>query len=180
MDKLYKGTIISAVQGDITKVTDIDAIALGADESLYLDSGVCKAVHKIAGPKLREAVDKIVGAHYGEAFITDAYDAPFKGIVHAAVPKWDGGDKGELDTVASCYKSIFTKTADKGLRSVAVPSLGTGAYHYPVDEAIDTALKSAMAFVDANEGKLDVIRWVLFDEETYLAYEAALKQTVNL
>ncbi len=75
---------------------------------------------------------------------------------------------------------LFTKTAGKGLRSVAVPSLGTGSYHYPVDEAIDTALKSAMAFVDANEGKLDVILWVLFDEETYLAYEAALKQTVNL
>lgn len=179
MDKLYKGTVISAVQGDITKVTDIDVIALGADESLYLDSGVCKAVHKIAGPKLREAINAIGGARYGNAVITDAYEAHFKGIVHAAVPKWDGGDKGELDKVASCYRQIFTLAASKGCRSVAVPSLGTGAYHYPMEEAIKTALNAAKEFIDNNEGKLDRISWVLFDDETFQAYSEALKQTVN-
>lgn len=170
MEIKYKQTSIEVLQGDITKVTGFDAIALGADESLYLDSGVCKAVHKIAGPKLREAVDSIGGAKFGEAVITDAYDAPFKGIVHAAVPKWDGGDKGELKTVSNCYNSIFTQVVKRGLRSVAVPSLGTGAYHYPVDLAIETAFNAAKSFIDENEGKLDKISWVLFDEETYTAY----------
>lgn len=170
MEIRYKGTTIEVIQGDITKVSGIDAIALGADESLYLDSGVCKAVHKLAGPRLKEAVDALGGGRYGEAYITDAYEAPFKAIVHAAVPRWEGGDKGELSTVASCYKSIFTNTAKRGLRSVAVPSLGTGAYHYPVDLAIETAFTAAKDYIDGNEGCLDRIAWVLFDEETYTAY----------
>lgn len=170
MELNYKGTSIEVIQGDITKVSGIDAVALGADESLYLDSGVCKAVHKLAGPRLKEAVDAIGGGRYGEAYITDAFDAPFKAIVHAAVPKWEGGDKGELSTVASCYNSIFSVTAGRGLRSVAVPSLGTGAYRYPVDLAIETAFNAAKGFIDENEGKLDKISWVLFDEETYNAY----------
>lgn len=170
MEIMYKGTSIEVIQGDITKVSGIDAVALGADESLYLDSGVCKAIHKIAGPGLLEEIRAVGGASYGEAVITDAYDAPFKAIVHAAVPKWDGGDKGELATVAKCYRSIFGKTSGRGLRSVAVPSLGTGAYHYPVDLAIETAFNAAKSFIDENEGKLDKISWVLFDEETYTAY----------
>ena len=170
MVREYKGTSIEVLQGDITKITGVDAVALGADTSLYLDSGVCKAVHKIAGPKLREEIDAIGGAEYGEAVITGAYEAPFKAIVHAAVPKWEGGDKNELDTVSSCYKSIFSCVAGKGLKSVAVPSLGTGAYHYPVGEAITTAFEAAKSFIDANEGSLDKIAWVLFDEETYNAY----------
>lgn len=174
MERAYKGTSIEVIRGDITKVSGVDAVALGADESLYLDSGVCKAIHKIAGPKLLEEIRAIGGASYGEAVITDAYEAPFKGIVHAAVPKWDGGDKGELATVAKCYVSIFAKTSGRGLRSVAVPSLGTGAYHYPVDLAIETAFNAARGFIDENVGKLDKISWVLFDEETYDAYLNAL------
>ena len=105
MEKTRRGTVIGAVKGDITKHDEMDTWVLGADTSLYLDSGVCKAIHKVAGPALLEAVKKTGGRELGEAVITPAFDAPCKTIIHAAVPKWNDGEGNVKDLLFS----VFTK-----------------------------------------------------------------------
>ena len=174
MEIEYKGTKICAIKGDITKIDGMDVLVIGADESLYLDSGVCKAIHTIAGPKLLEDVRKLGGCKTGEAKITKAYNANARYIIHTAAPIWQDGTYGELDKLASCYRSIFTLAYEKGLRTIGLPSLGTGVYHFPLDLAARCAVKTAQGFVEENKGSLQSITWILFDEVSFEAYEKSL------
>ena len=176
METTYKGTVIGAIKGDITKVEGMDALVIGADRTLYLDSGVCKAIHKIAGPQLYDAVQKLGGCELGEARITPAFDAPCKSIIHVAAPRWEGGTANEEELLYSCYKSIAQLAYDNGLKSIAMPSLGTGVYNWPVALAIKTGLRAITDFIDEHETGVDRFVWVLFDDATYEAYEEALRE----
>lgn len=176
MEKMYKETVIGAVKGDITKTEGMDAWVLGADTSLYLDSGVCKAIHRVAGSKLTEAVRKLGGCELGEAKITPAFDAPCKAIIHAAVPRWNGGAEQEEEQLYSCYTRICELAAEHGLKTVAMPSLGTGVYAWPMEKAIRTGLSAITGFIDRQEEKPDRLLWVLFDDATYSAYEEELNR----
>lgn len=179
MEKIYKGTVIGAVKGDITTFSDMDVWVLGADSSLYIDSGVCKAVHKVAGRRLYEEVRKLGGCELGRAKITPAFDAPCKYIIHAAVPKWFGGNEGETETLYSCYMNICRLAAEKSMKTIAMPSLGTGVYKWPLDIAVKTGLSAIRDFTDANEGKLEKVLWIPFDDTTNNAYEEALAGFFN-
>lgn len=174
MEKAYKGTVIAAIKGDITKVEGMDALVIGADKTLYLDSGVCKAIHKIAGPQLYDAVQELGGCEIGEARITPAFDAPCKSIIHVAAPRWEGGTAGEEELLYSCYQNIARLALDNGLKSVAMPSLGTGVYGWPVALAAETGLRAIADFVDAHGAGVDRFAWVLFDDATFEVYEEAL------
>ena len=176
MEITYKGTVIAAVKGDLTKTVGMDALVLGADKTLYLDSGVCKAIHRVAGPQLYEAVQKLGGCELGEARITPAFNAPCKAIIHVAAPRWEGGSANETELLYPCYGNIARLACENGLKSVAMPSLGTGVYLWPVDLAVSTGLRAITDFIDAHEGCVERFAWVLFDDATCAAYEAGLSR----
>ena len=171
MEKTYKGTVIKAVKGDITKLDGIDAWVLGADTGLYLDSGVCKAVHRVAGSRLLEAVKALGGCKLGDARITPAFDAPCRSIIHTAVPRWDDGKGNARDLLFSCYTKICSLAAENDIDTVAMPSLGTGVYAWPLDVAVSTGMSAITGYIDTHDKKPSEFTWVLFDDETCRAYE---------
>ncbi|MCR4672295.1 MAG: O-acetyl-ADP-ribose deacetylase [Lachnospiraceae bacterium] len=165
------------VQGDITKISDVDAIVNAANESLLGGGGVDGVIHRAAGPKLLEECRKLHGCPTGEARITGAYELPCRYVIHTVGPIWRGGSAGEEELLASCYRNSLQLAVDKGLRRVAFPSIATGVFGYPLDKAAGTALSEVSRFIDEHPGELDLVEWVLFDSRTYAAYEEALNRT---
>ncbi len=174
MEKNFKGCVIKAVKGDITRETGLDVLVLGADKTLYLDSGVCKAIHKLAGSELYKAVKELGGCELGQARITPAFEAPCKSIIHAAVPRWNGGMEGEEELLYSSYSNICKLAADNSMKSLAMPSLGTGVYGWPLDLAVRTGIRAVMDFLEERQGELELVEWVLFEEEIFKVYKEQL------
>ena len=168
-------TRIEAQRGDITKVTDVDAIANAANTSLLGGGGVDGAIHRAAGRELLEECRTLNGCDTGDAKITGAYNLPCKYVIHTPGPIWYGGGRREPELLASCYRRCLEVAVENGVRSVAFPSISTGIYHFPLEKAAEIAVSTAKAFVDENPGKLDLIKWILFDERTLQAYEDAIR-----
>ena len=164
-------TKITLVQGDITKVSDVDAIVNAANKSLLGGGGVDGAIHRAAGPKLLEECRKFGGCETGEARITSAYDLPCKFVIHTPGPVWNGGRDGEPELLKSCYVNSLTLAMENGVRKIAFPSISTGIFSYPLDQAAAIAVGTAKEFSDAHSEAFDLIEWVLFDDTTYGAYE---------
>lgn len=129
------------------------------------------AIHRAAGPKLLEECRLLNGCKTGQAKITGAYNLPCEYIIHTPGPHWNGGKSKEHELLASCYKSCLELAVEKGIRSIAFPSISTGIYRFPVDEAAEIAVRTAKQFVADHPGALDVIKWVLFDDKTLEAYQ---------
>ena len=159
--------MIKIVRGDITQQTTA-AIVNAANTHLIAGSGVCGAIHRVAGPDLEKACRKIGGCPVGEARITDAYDLPCEHVIHAVAPRhWDG-TRGESELLTRCYQSIFALTAEHGIESVSIPAIGTGIYRYPIEEATEIAFETALA---AQEKQNLSVEFVCFDEDTVKIYE---------
>ncbi|MGI6010833.1 MAG: O-acetyl-ADP-ribose deacetylase [Ruminococcus sp.] len=168
-----KTGFLQAVRGDITKVTGMDAIVNAANTSLLGGGGVDGAIHRAAGPQLLEECRTLHGCETGKAKITGAYRLPCRYVIHTPGPVWRGGDHGERELLASCYRSCLELAVEYGIRRIAFPSIATGVYHFPVREAAGIAVETAKNFMELHPGKLEVIQWVLFDEETLKIYEEA-------
>lgn len=171
---MLKPTQIKLVKGDITKLTDVDAIVNAANNSLLGGGGVDGAIHRAAGPELLKECRGLHGCETGEAKITGAYQIPVKNIIHTVGPIWNDGNDGEDELLADAYRNSLEVAVTNGLRSVAFPSISTGVYSFPLERAAQIAVSTAYKFVEDHPGKLDVIEWVLFDDRTYGAYEKAL------
>ena len=173
-------TAIKMVKGDITKVTDVEAIVNAANNSLLGGGGVDGAIHRAAGPKLLEECRNLHGCDTGEAKLTSAYNLPCKYIIHTVGPVWYGGQKNEPELLANCYRNSLELAVKKGIRRVAFPSISTGVYSYPLKEAAKIAVQTVNLFIEEHPGELDLVEWVLFDQKTYEAYDNALKQLILL
>lgn len=170
------GTEIRLVQGDITKISDVDAIVNAANKSLLGGGGVDGAIHRVAGPKLLEECRKLNGCETGEAKITEAYDLPCKHVIHTVGPVWHGGKHHEEELLASCYRNSLQVAIDHKIRSVAFPSISTGVYSYPLEDAAKIAIWTVNQFIEEHPGELELVEWVLFDKNTYEEYDKALSQ----
>ncbi|MDO5456327.1 MAG: O-acetyl-ADP-ribose deacetylase [Eubacteriales bacterium] len=175
MEKDERACEIRLVQGDITKITDVEAIVNAANRSLLGGGGVDGAIHRAAGPELLAECRKLHGCNTGEAKITKAYRLPCKYVIHTVGPVWNGGRRNEAQLLAGCYRNSLETAAAHNIRTIAFPSISTGVYSYPVDEAARIAVKTVKDFIGKNPGKFDLVEWVLFDRRTYDAYAGALE-----
>src|SRR5438552_1007471 len=130
---------IEIIQGDITKLA-VDAIVNAANSSLLGGGGVDGAIHAAAGRELREECQTLDGCDTGEAKITKGYKLPARHVIHTVGPVWQGGEDGEDELLARCYRNSLELAERHGLRTIAFPSISTGAFRFPVERACRIAL----------------------------------------
>ena len=154
-------TSICTMQGDITKISSVDAIVNAANSSLLGGSGVDGAIHAAAGSGLLEECRTLNGCPTGEARITGAYKIPVKYIIHTVGPRWYGGNRHEAELLASCYKSSLELAVSRSIRSIAFPSISTGIYNYPLEQAAQIAVHAISEYVTSYPNAFDKIVFVL-------------------
>jgi len=165
---------IAIIKGDITRQA-VDAIVNAANSSLLGGGGVDGAIHRAAGPELLEECRKLGGCETGDATITLGYKLPARWVIHTVGPIWHGGSAGEDALLASCYQRAFQVAAEHQVRTIAFPSISTGAYGFPVDRASRIALREIRNAVAADPN-LEVFV-VCFDERTEREYQVASQET---
>ena len=163
---------LQTVLGDITKQS-VDAIVNAANCSLLGGGGVDGAIHRAAGPELLAECRTLHGCETGQAKITKGYRLPAKHVIHTPGPVWHGGNKGEAELLASCYRSCLELASENGCRTVDFPSISTGVYHFPLDKAAAIASKTIKEYLDAHP-EIERVRMVCFDERTKAAYDSAI------
>lgn len=177
------GTRLVLVQGDITK-QEVEAIVNAANPDLTPGGGVSGAIHRAGGPVVTEAAARIRQERgrlpTGEAVLTPGGNLPAKFVIHTVGPVWHGGTKDEPALLAKAYRSCLILAVEKGLRTIAFPSISTGAYGYPVDQAAEVALRTVRDFLRENPGKLQEVRFVLFSVPDFQAYRAAWERVKGL
>jgi len=168
------GTRLELVQGDITQ-QDTDAIVNAANSSLLGGGGVDGAVHRAAGPELLAATRLLGGCPTGEARITPGFKLKARYVIHAVGPVYRRGDASVPALLASAYTRSLALAVENSLETVAFPSISTGAYGYPLNEAAPVALNAVCEFL-ASHNQLKLVRFVLFDDQALRVYAAALAQ----
>jgi O-acetyl-ADP-ribose deacetylase len=166
---------IELAQGDITKM-DVDAIVNAANNSLLGGGGVDGAIHRTAGPDLLAECRTLGGCETGDAKITRGYRLKAKHVIHTVGPIYRGGTAGEPRLLESCYRRCFEVAHENGLTSIAFPSVSTGAYGYPIEEASKIAIKTAMAQV-ARFPKIERVVFVLFSRKDFDLYQRTLAES---
>ena len=166
--------IIETVLGDITKQTDVEAIVNAANNSLLGGGGVDGAIHRAAGRELLAECRTLNGCKTGEAKITSAYKLTCKYVIHTVGPIYRGGNSGEPQLLANAYKNSMKLALQNKIRTIAFPSISTGIYSYPLEEAAEIAIKTVNDFYMEHQNEFDCIRFVLFDSRTKQAYDNAI------
>jgi O-acetyl-ADP-ribose deacetylase (regulator of RNase III) len=159
---------IEAVRGDITE-QDTDAIVNAANPSLLGGGGVDGAIHRAAGPALLAECRALGGCPTGEARITGGYLLKSKYVIHTVGPVWQGGGAGEEELLAACYRSALALARQRGLASVAFPSISTGVYGYPIERAAPVALGTVRACTADGVG-IALVRFVCFSAADLAVY----------
>ena len=176
-------TLLQIVRGDITEI-NADTIVNAANSSLMGGGGVDGAIHRKGGPKILEECRRIRetewpgGLPTGKAVITSGGNLKAKHVVHTVGPVWFGGFHGEAELLKQAYRNSMKLAVDNGLKTIAFPSISTGAYGYPIEEASLIALSTVKDFLE-KEGKLERVILVLFSESDFEVYLETAKSILT-
>jgi len=168
---------ISTVLSDIVDL-DVDAIVNSANSSLLAGGGVDGAIHDAAGPALQEACRELGGCPTGEARITPGFDLKARYVIHAVGPIWRGGVKDERSLLASCYRNSLAIASQRHLATVAFPSISTGAFGFPVQEAAQIATDTVESYLRGESAALSVV-FCCFSAEHLAVYRRILRASAS-
>src|SRR5213593_2371247 len=163
---------IEIVEGDITR-QEVDAIVNAANTTLLGGGGVDGAIHRAAGPELLEECRQLNGCATGEAKITRGYRLPAKWVIHTVGPVWRDGHRGEDELLANCYRNCFALAEKHAIRTIAFPSISTGAYRFPIERAAKIAVREAKCFFGKSNA-IEKVVFVCFGKPAYECYLSAL------
>ena len=166
-------TVWRACRADITTVA-VDALVNAANESLLGGGGVDGAIHRTAGPELLAECRTLSGCPTGEARITKGYRLPARFVIHTVGPVWRGGEQGEAEKLAGCYRSSLALARQHKLRSIAFPAISTGIYGYPVAAAAEVAARTVAHELGTHRSALGEILFVCFSAGPEATYAAAI------
>ena len=163
-------TKIELIKGDIIQIS-ADAIVNAANKTLLGGGGVDGAIHRAAGTGLLAECVKLRGCATGGAKITKGYNLAARYVIHTVGPVWGGGRRGEKELLSSCYRESLKLAKARNLKSIAFPSISTGVYRFPIEDACPVALKTALGFIRGNSDALDKVIFVLFSENDFNVYK---------
>lgn len=167
---------LAAVRGDITQNQGVQAIVNAANTSLLGGGGVDGAIHYAAGPELLKECRTLNGCPTGQAKITKAYRLPCDYVIHTPGPIWRGGGFKERELLASCYRSCLEVAVENGIRTIAFPSISTGIYCFPLQDAAQIAVQTVKTFIQEHPGRLDTVKWILFGDREYEIYSREISR----
>jgi O-acetyl-ADP-ribose deacetylase len=171
---------LSVVVGDITQI-EVDAVVNAANEWMLGGGGVDGAIHEAAGPELLAACKSVpevrpgIRCPIGEARITPAFQLPSKFVIHTVGPRWHGGNRGEAELLARCYRSCLQLAVEHGIQSIAFPAISTGAFAYPLLDACRIAISECAAFLKQSPSVSQIIL-VAFSGADAVALRKSLKE----
>lgn len=170
----WKGRL-DVVRGDITKM-QTDAIVNAANRSLLGGGGVDGAIHRAAGKELLQECRTLNGCETGEAKITKGYQLSAKYVIHTVGPIWHGGGNREPELLDNCYRNSFRVALENGVKTLAFPSISTGVYSYPVEQAAKIAMDRLKVLLEeTSPEQMEQVTMVCFDQRTYETYRAHLE-----
>ena len=165
---------LAVIAGDITQQR-VDAVVNAANSSLLGGGGMDGAIHRAAGPELLAECRTLGGCATGQAKITKGYKLPARWVIHTVGPVWHDGHHGEDELLASCYRSCFALVESHGIKTVAFPSISTGAYGFPMDRAARIAVREAKNFLDRNRS-VEQVTLVCFGASALEIYKRVLTE----
>ncbi len=174
MQITINNTTLSLIKGNIIH-EETDAIVNAANSRLAGGGGVDGAIHRAGGPKIMEECRKIGGCPAGSAVITTGGNLKAKYVIHTVGPIYQDGKHNEAELLASAYKNSLELAIKNNVKSISFPSISTGAYGYPINEAAEIALKTVMDFIKTNKG-LSLVRFVLFSDRDLEVYKKVLER----
>ncbi len=165
-------TLLKAVKADITTLK-VDAIVNAANPTLLGGGGVDGAIHRAAGPALLDECRTLGGCQTGDAKVTGGYNLPARYVIHTVGPVWHGGNHGEAEHLSSCYRRSLELAAGLELGSLAFPSISTGVYGYPIQQAAEIAVSTVKTFVQ-HPTSLQEVAFCCFSQGDFEVYNRLL------
>jgi O-acetyl-ADP-ribose deacetylase (regulator of RNase III) len=171
------GKRIEVVLGDITR-QQVDAVVNAANEALIFGGGVSGAIHKAAGPALFEECRTLGGCTEGEAKITGGYRLPARFVIHTVGPVWEGGEYGEDEVLAQCYRNSLSLAVQNGVKTIAFPAISAGVYEFPLERATRVAVAEVKWFLD-QDSTIEKVLFVCFSQEVYDCYQETVRNIID-
>jgi O-acetyl-ADP-ribose deacetylase (regulator of RNase III) len=165
-------TVLRALQANIVTLS-VDAIVNAANSSLLGGGGVDGAIHRAAGPQLLEECRNLGGCQVGEAKLTKGYKLPARFVIHTVGPVWRGGENGEPELLASCYRNSMAIAFKNRMKSIAFPSISTGVYGYPIELAAGVAVKTIRNAI-GQPSNIEEVLFCCFSQKDLEVYESLL------